>query len=103
MSNARPPMHQTLTPFVEFFINGVDILRDVEGRPRTLVSFEHYITLGSTGDWSIEVFDPSFVSIEELCFVTQNKGVGTETLWTLQRYARMTIGRKAEMFRDDLF
>lgn len=79
MSNDRPPMHQTLTPFVEFFINGVDILRDVEGRPRTLVSFEHYITLGSTGDWSIEVFDPSFVSIEELCFVTQNKGVGTET------------------------
>ena len=79
MSNERPPMHQTMTPFVEFFINGVDVLRDVEGRPRTLVNFEHYNTWGGQGSWSLEVFDPSFVSIEELCFVTQDKGAGTET------------------------
>lgn len=75
----RPPMYQTMTPFVEFYINGVDVLRSPDGKPRTLVSFEHHNKVNGQGDWTLEVFDPSFVALEELAFVIANSGTGTET------------------------
>lgn len=62
----RPPMYQTHTPFVEFYINGVDILRSEDGKPRTLVSFTHQKISMTQGDWYLDVFDPNHIEIEEL-------------------------------------
>jgi len=62
-------MWQTSTPFLEFYINGVDILRSADGKPRTLISFTHNNALQGNGGWELEVFDPSYVAIEELLFV----------------------------------
>jgi hypothetical protein len=55
-----------MTPFVEMFINGVDILRSSDGRPKRLVSFQHTDVMNGNGDWQIEVFDPDYTGVEEL-------------------------------------
>ena len=66
MLEDRPPMYQTMTPFVEMFINGVDILRSSDGRPKRLVSFQHTDVMNGNGSWQIEVFDPEYTGVEEL-------------------------------------
>jgi len=78
----RPPMHQTHTPFVEFYMGGVDVLRSPDGRPRELISFTHAISMRGQGSWVIEVFDPAYTALEELIFdlnandSTRNEGTG---------------------------
>ena len=72
----RPPIYQTMTPFVEVYINGVDVLRSSDGKPRTLLSFTHERFAGGTGNWTLEVFDPSYVAIEELLFSTTPGSLG---------------------------
>lgn len=79
MTIDRPPMWQTSTPFLEFYVNGVDILRSSDGKPRTLISFTHNNMLNGNGNWQLEVFDPSYVAIEELLFVTAGEAGSLET------------------------
>lgn len=79
MTIERPPMWQTSTPFLEFYVNGVDILRSSDGKPRTLISFTHNNMLNGNGSWTLEVFDPTYVAIEELLFVTAGEGGSLET------------------------
>lgn len=69
----RPPMLQTYAPFVEMYIKGRDILRSANGRPRSLVAFSHDILVGSYGGiWTLEIFDPDYVAVEELLLDLQN-------------------------------
>lgn len=66
----RPVMYQTYTPFVEVYVKGVDILRSPSGKPRTLLSFSHDIYAGTGGFWTLEVFDPDYIALEELFTAT---------------------------------
>jgi len=71
----RPTIHQTYVPFVEMYMHGIDILRSPSGKPRTLISFSHDIYAGAGGFWTLEIFDPSYVSVEELLVSFFNYGV----------------------------
>lgn len=59
-------VYQTGTPHVEFYINDQNILTSPNGKPRTLVSFSHTSTAQGSGPFRLEVFDPEYVTIEEL-------------------------------------
>lgn len=74
----RPDMLQTYIPFVEMYINGVDILRTHDGKPRALIGFSHEVVAGSGWLWTIEVFDANFVAIEEVLFAVRNVPEATE-------------------------
>jgi hypothetical protein len=71
----RPEMYQTYIPFVEMYIRGIDILRSPSGKPRSLISFSHDIYAGAGGFWTLEIFDPEYVSVEELMVSTLNYAV----------------------------
>ena len=66
----RPRMWQTYAPFVEFYVGAVDILRSASGKPRTLISFTHDMYAGTGGFWTLEVFDPAYIAMEELLVAT---------------------------------
>jgi hypothetical protein len=69
----RPEMLQTYIPFVEMYINGVDILNTIpQGKPRSLISFTHEIFMGVGGMWTVQIFDKEFVEIEELLHARQS-------------------------------
>jgi hypothetical protein len=88
----RPTMHQTYIPFVEMYINGVDILRGRDGKPRTLISFTHDIYVGTGGFWTLEVFDPDYISIEEFLVstVTNVTDIGEKA------HGEATVGKDQE-------
>jgi len=69
-------MYQTMTPFVEMYIHGKDILRSPDGKPKTLISFSYTIVSQSEGgSFNLEVFDPDYVAIEELMLTTGDTGI----------------------------
>jgi hypothetical protein len=74
----RPEVLQAYVPFVEMYIKGVDILRGADGKPRTLINFSHDVYPGHTGGmWTMEIFDPDYVALEELLTSTAEDSVET--------------------------
>jgi hypothetical protein len=74
----RPEMLQAYVPFVEMYIKGVDILRGKDGKPRTLINFSHDIMTGHYGGmWTMEIFDPDYVAVEELLINTADDSTET--------------------------
>jgi len=63
-------IYQTAIPFVEMYINKHDILRSRDGKPRTLVSFTHDIYMGTGGFWTLEIFDPDYIAVEDFLVST---------------------------------
>jgi len=91
--SSRPRMYQTSIPFVQMYINTVDILRSPStGKPLTLVSFSHDIYAGTGGFWTLELFDPSYIAIEELLIATSTEF--TEV--TEDAYGQTGDGNKAQ-------
>lgn len=69
----RPPMYQTFIPFVEMYVRGSDILRSSSKKPRSLISFSHDVYAGTGGFWTLEMFDPDYIAVEELFLSTANQ------------------------------
>jgi hypothetical protein len=90
----RPDMLQTYIPFVEMYINGVDILRTKDGKPRSLISFTHDVVAGSGGMWTLHVFDPDFVAIEEVLFATSLVAESTEV--ALETFGKLVDDKNKE-------
>jgi len=69
-------MYQTMVPFVQLFIRNIDVINSPDGKPRTLVAFSFTEAAGSSvGKFSIELFDPEYVAIEELMLTTGVSGI----------------------------
>jgi len=65
-----------MVPFVELRIRGIDVINSPDGKPRTLTSFSYTEAVGSSvGKFSIELFDPEYVTIEELMLTTGKSGI----------------------------
>lgn len=74
----RPEVLQAYVPFVEMYIKGVDVLKGADGKPRTLINFSHDIYPGHSGGlWTMEVFDPDYVALEELLTSTAEDSLET--------------------------
>jgi hypothetical protein len=75
-----------MTPFVECWIGGTDIMRDREGKPKTLLSFSLTQLLGSGATFVLEVFDDTWTAIEDLILQRATKEKGGVTTPALVRF-----------------
>ncbi|RLC67139.1 MAG: hypothetical protein DRH97_05300, partial [Chloroflexi bacterium] len=91
----RPPMYQTSTPHVEFYIGGFDILRSKSGKPRRLVSFQHNVVVNGDGKWTMDVFDDDHTSIEELVIALRDR-----TLPELEGISNAAVFRYGYISKD---
>lgn len=95
MLEKRPPMYQTSTPHVEFYVGGYDILRSPSGKPRRLVSFQHNTVVNGDGKWTMDVFDDDHTSIEELIIALRDR-----TLPELEGISNAAVFRYGYISKD---